>query len=326
MIGSTVFVLRDFDPQWTARPPDETALLAQVGSGRTAWILQTWARLRQAGWSVGLAGELPRHGLAILHADDFAAFDRLTWPAGLWLAICRADRPPTWRADFEIVQNPLQADGQRTFYAQHWTHPGLLPRDTRRGATLVNVGYFGMSKHLPEPMRSPSWTERLRHLGLNWVAPDATGLHDYRQIDAVVALRHAEAGSADHKPPTKLLNAWLAGVPALVGPESAFRALRTDPLDFIEVHDPEEVVAGLQRLRADAELYAAMRRRARERAAAVAPAANTARWHQLLADALPARQESRRARCTHFLRRHARGGQRLYLRLNRRRFHAYDSA
>lgn len=331
--SAPVFVFRGLDPDLADCPPDEHALRALVANGRTAWIIQTWARFRHAGLPATLSATLPDSGLAVLHADDFAAFDPAVLPANLCTVVCRADRPPVWRADFEIVQNPTQADGRRAFYVHHWTQPGLLPRDPERGTALRNAAYYGMFKHLPPLLQSEEWPRRIRSLGLEWVMPgnvtseapiDFSRLHDYSTIDLVLALRDPARGPADHKPPTKLLNAWLAGIPAIVSPESAYRALRTSELDFIEAADPGEALAAIVRLRDDHALYAAMCRRALVRAAEVAPAATTAHWHRLLTTEIPARRRGVGSRLAHFFRRHARGGQRLSHRLNRHRFRHYD--
>jgi hypothetical protein len=320
-------------------PPDEASIAAQTVNGRTAWVFQTWARLRQSGLPARLSPDLPDSGFALLHADDFAHFDRRRLPARLWTVVCRADRPPSWRADFEIVQNPLQADNHRTFYVHHWPQPGLLPRDPTRGTTLRTVAYFGLAKQLPPALQTPEWSQRLRTLGLDWLTPGGgtpatadsparpiqySRMHDYRAVDVVVALRDPRRTVADHKPPSKLLNAWLAGVPAIVSPESAYRALRTDELDFIEADDADAALAAISRLQSDPELYAAMCRRARARAAEVSPTAIAKRWRHLLTVAIPAQQARAGLGLAHRLRGLACHGQRLYLRLNRRRFRHYD--
>lgn len=329
----TVFVLHGIAPQSAALPPDEAALRVRIDGGRSAWIFQSWTRLRQAGLALPLSPDLPDAGLAVLHSDDFAQFDRRRLPASLWTVVCRADRPPVWRADFEIVQNPRQADNRRTFYVHHWPQPGLLPRDPARGAALRNVAYFGMFKQLPPALQSPEWAQQLRTRGLNWLTPggdtptaplDQNRIHDYSTIDVVIALRDPRRTVADHKPPTKLLNAWLAGVPAIVGPESAYRALRTDALDFIEAPDADAALAALARLQADPALYAAMCHHARLRAAEVTPTAITERWRQLLTVEIPARQRRAAARFFHRWRGLACHGQRLYARINRHRFRHYD--
>jgi hypothetical protein len=329
------FVLRGADEQTDPAAIGEAALRARLDGGRCAWTFQTWLRLRHAGFAATLAGELPRAGLAILHADDFNAIDRHRFPLPLWTVVCRADRAPVWRADFEIVQNPLQADGRRCFYVHHWPQPGLLPRDTSRCGALRSVGYFGMFKQLPEELRHASWRAQLRDLGCDWLTPggstitsplDQSRIHDYSLVDVVVALRDPLRGDASHKPPTKLLNAWLAGVPAIVSPDPAYLALRTHELDFIEAADAPAALAALRRLRDQPGLYSVMCQRARERAAEFTPAAISARWQRLLTVEIPAARAGSIARLTHPVRALASHGQRVYTRLNRHRFRHYAQA
>ena len=73
--------------------------------------------------------------------------------------------------------------------------------------------------------------------------PDAVSLiwdggrMDYRTLDAVIAVRPFEPHLYFAKPASKLINAWRAGVPALVGPEFASREIRRTDDDFLEVAD-----------------------------------------------------------------------------------------
>jgi hypothetical protein len=46
--------------------------------------------------------------------------------------------------------------------------------------------------------------------------------HDYSTDDLVLAVRDLTEKDALVKPASKLVNAWIAGVPALLGPEPAF--------------------------------------------------------------------------------------------------------
>jgi hypothetical protein len=328
-----VFVLLGYDGPSDASSFDESLINARVSGGRTAWVLQTWVRLNQAGFPARISPNLPRSGLAVLHADDFAACDNSVFPPALWTAVCRADRPPVWRADFEVVQNPTQADGQRTFYCHHWPQPALVPRDPARGDCIQNIGYFGMLKQLHPTLRLQGWAESLREIGLNWFTPgssslsiplDRTLLHDYRDIDVVVALRDPLRCQADHKPPAKLINAWHAGVPAILSPESAYMALRKDELDFLVAPDPSSALAALQRLMREPELYAAMRKRAAERATAFTPAILVQQWRRLFEATLPAQQAKPAHRVMHFVRAFAIHGQRVHARLHRRQNLSFD--
>ena len=102
------------------------------------------------------------------------------------------------------------------------------------------------------------------------VETDAASLRwtDYSDVDLVLAVR-PPIGTYTDKPASKLYNAWRAGVPALLGPEPAFRELYTDPLDYVEVSTVEDALAAIDRLRAEPDLYRRMIDRGRRRGAGV---------------------------------------------------------
>jgi hypothetical protein len=110
--------------------------------------------------------------------------------------------------------------------------------------------------------------------------------HNYREVDAIVAVRDQNqlANSAsgmhfeDRKPATKLYNAWLAGVPAVVSPESAFRQIRLSRLDYLEARDIPEIVARLIQLKNDPLLRRAMIANGIRRSAAFASDSVTKDW------------------------------------------------
>jgi len=97
------------------------------------------------------------------------------------------------------------------------------------------------------------------------------------------------------KPPTKLTNSWLAGVPAIVGPEPSFQSIRRSPLDFIEAHSLDEVRRGLIVLRQDPALFESMRAQGRLRGAEFAVEAVRKCWSVIIAEnLLPSYQSWRR--------------------------------
>ncbi len=95
------------------------------------------------------------------------------------------------------------------------------------------------------------------------------------------------------KPATKLYTSWLAGVPALLGPEPAFRALRRSDLDYDEILDLDGAMNALRRLRAEPERYAAMIENGHARREEHGVAALTETWRQLLWVTLPPLVEAR---------------------------------
>jgi hypothetical protein len=167
-----------------------------------------------------------------------------------------------------------------SFYMPHWPQPGLLPRDSARGDTWKNAAFFGDPGNFTKEMTGPAWDATLRDLDLAWHFVPPEKWHDFRETDVIVAVRGFDRHRHENKPPTKLFNAWRAGVPAILGRESAYQAERKTALDYLEVHSFAEVVAALRRLKADAGLRRGMIANGLERAKESDPAVITARWKE----------------------------------------------
>jgi hypothetical protein len=103
----------------------------------------------------------------------------------------------------------------------------------------------------------------------------------------VVALRPPDRRLHTGKPATKLINAWRAGAPAVLGPEVAYRELRRSELDYLEAASLAEARAAVERLAGDPQLYRAMVDNGHTRARELSFAATTGRWAELLFETLP---------------------------------------
>jgi hypothetical protein len=101
----------------------------------------------------------------------------------------------------------------------------------------------------------------------------------------VVAIRQfTPYPTFDQKPPSKLINCWLAGIPAILGAESAYRALYRSELDYIEAHSKEEVIAALIQLRDNTDLRSSMAENGFIRSREVSAEATVQRWIRFLED------------------------------------------
>jgi hypothetical protein len=297
--NQVTFVLHGADVQALERlDPDRD--WREFVTGERAWVLQTFLRLRQAGFAARLSDRLPPEGIAVFSASHRTRIARgPVQRTRAFLLATRQDRGETLFADAEVVQNPAQANGANLIHVQHWPQPGLLPRDDTRGDALRRIEYKGFIGNLHADFRDPAWPRFLAEHGIEWVcdgkvyaqgATDGLQLqwNDFRETDLVLAVRPASADLNVRKPATKLCNAWLAGVPAMLGPESAYRSLRRDGLDFLEVGTRAEAEAAVLRLLREPGLYASMRRRARERATECSVERVTAHWLEVLRVAVPA--------------------------------------
>lgn len=273
-----------------AQPPAPDAVADRLRGGRNAWVLQTYLWLRRRGHAALLATR-PRPGaLCVVHYDDLHARDL---PASsYWLGV-RGDRPPMLLADMQVVQTPVLANGISSHFVPNWPQPGLLARLPERGTRVERVGYVGRERNLAPEFRSAAFRRELAQLGFTLVVrEDRWG--DFRDLDAILAVRRASPAKLRTKPASKLINAWFAGCPALLGPEPAFEARRLSPLDYLAVATPREAIAALRRLRDEPGLHAAMVENGRRRAREFDVESTLARWEDLLAG--PVREDYERWR------------------------------
>ncbi|HEY4320818.1 MAG TPA: hypothetical protein VGM77_06500 [Gemmatimonadales bacterium] len=274
--------------------------------GPYIWTVQTALRLNRAGIPSQLVRELPTDGIVLAHRESLAAIDgkfteRVTATATRFVVDMSADLPPYSGANLHIVQNrSMTRFGPSFIHVRHWPQPGLIPRDLARGQRFENISYLGNAKNLVPELRSSRWRAALAARQLTWRAPAksfdhgapesyhlASDWHDYRSVDAIIAVRGFSARPApsdDRKPASKLYNAWIAGVPAILGRESAYRDERRSELDYLEVGDYDGLVGAIDRLRSDAELRRAMIDNGLRRAPEVTAAATTEAWRAIVTD------------------------------------------
>jgi hypothetical protein len=267
---------RDLDG-WNESDIDRNA--ARFRSGIDVWIVQTYLHVRDVlaaeGWKVALSDRFEPGAICVAHWDEL---HRLRWRAPLaYLIGIRADRPPLCVADKVVRQNTLVPDDAATIGIAPWPQPGMRVRRPERGDRVQRIGYFGRMAQAPAFFSDPAFLDEVAALGLEFV-PSEHDWQDYRDIDVVIAFRTAPPAQLRHKPVSKVANAWLAGVPAIVGPEPAYLQLRRDELDMGVAHDGPGVIAALSRLVREPGFYPAMRQRARERAPEFDVPALRLRW------------------------------------------------
>jgi hypothetical protein len=259
-------------------------------TGVTVWILQTYRRLRDAGFPVTLAGEPPPTGIVVVHAD-FCRWlaDRAGTATDLHEVVIRADRARSPDADTEVVQNRHAVDHAAAVCIPHWSQPGLVPRDASRGTQVLTTTFKGYVESMHPYFATPEWEVALRDVGIRWLRPETRfrgafvvnpnlDWHDYATVDAIVGLRPHLDDTYPGKPASKLVNAWLAGVPAILGPEIAYRELLRGPLDYIEAQSPAAVLDALVRLQRSPELFMAMVENGRVRAQDFSVHSITQQW------------------------------------------------
>ena len=273
---------RDLDA-WRESDIDDNA--GRFRSGIDVWIVQTYLHVRDRlaadGWSVRLSDRFEPGAICVAHWDELHRL-RLRAPRSYIVGV-RADRPPLLVADWVVRQNTLLADDDHQVGMPNWPQPGIRPRDPSRGDRVRRIGYFGRLAMAPSFFADPAFLAKLEAMGLEFV-PSENDWQNYRDIDVVIAFRTAPPSLLRHKPVTKVSNAWLAGVPAIVGPEPAYLQAKHDDLDMFVADDADGVIGALTALVRDPARYRAMRDRARERAVEFDVPAIRERWLGFLRD------------------------------------------
>jgi len=238
-------------------------------TGPKVWIVQTYIKLKLAGYPVKAIGDIPKAGLVVIHSDHFYKFWEQAESTQRMVFICiRADRKENSYADFEVLQNAKFEDKKTKFFIPHWPQPNLIERNPQRGNTVRRIAFKGFLSNLNPILRGEIWQNYLRENNLEWVV-DApvwngadddyeTNWNDYREVDLLIAIREDIGNCYDNKPASKLINAWRAGVPCILGPEVPYQELRRNDVDYFEASSLDEVIGSINRLLESPRLYRQM--------------------------------------------------------------------
>lgn len=231
--------------------------------GIYVWTVQTYLRLRAAGIVCQLTQQLPEEGIVLFHSAALQAVKII--PAPRRLLICmKADAPLCAIAPIHIVQNPSEASPTANrYYIPHWPQPQIISRDINRGDRFENLAFLGEESSLALELRSLEWRTALAERDLRWrVHTDFqssnglnTGQNDYHDLDAIVAVRSFNpwqrwlTSGFNNQPATPLYSAWLGGVVAILGAESAYRQTGQPEQGYAEVGSFDELLNCLDRLK-----------------------------------------------------------------------------
>lgn len=255
--------------------------------GPESWILQTYLHLKAANFPCHLSQDLPESGIIVGHRYAFKANQK---PNAQQLFICtRDDKFVHPYSQHHIVQNARQtklfsvAPLWRSTYIPLWPQIGLVPRDRHRGDRFENLTYLGDPDCLAPELKDPTWAKNLSDLGIQWIVNgDTSTWSDYSTTDAVLAIRSFDQNPHHHKPASKLLNAWLAGVPAILGPESAYQNERQSPDDYLEATTVKSALEAIKRLKQDPALRSRIIAQGQRRAQEIQTEQMRDRWMRFL--------------------------------------------
>lgn len=260
-------------------------------SGADVWSVQTYILLKQRGLNIYLTDHYVRGSICVVPHNYLMIKDL---PYRSYVVACRTDSPRPAICDIQSVMNVQAIKGPNDHYLPHWPQPIMIPRDKARGTRVENLDFKGHPRNLTAPFKAPDFTSALHDIGMDFLFNKAgqeitdpkkqyLSWADYTNSDVILAVRNLTEYDFGLKPAVKLVNAWLAGVPALLGPEPAYQALRKSELDYLEVITADDALRELRRLQGSPQLYQQMvengLRRFEECSADVVAQA----WHNFLA-------------------------------------------
>jgi hypothetical protein len=233
-----------------------------TGSAIESWIIPTVKALESMGWTCVRVSSIPASGLLLAVNYSLAG---QSIPKAVFVVAIIADGFPDSRASVTVVQNRSQAPFcPNPCFIPHWPQPDLQRRNAQRADRVEVAAYFGDPHNLPPEIRQLPLSG-ISQAGVRFNLKPPSEWHDYSDTDVVIAIRDRRGPWMGCKPATKLYNAWLAGVPAIVGNESAYLDEGTDGLDFLVAESGKRMVEHLRTLRDNPGLYRVLRRRASER-------------------------------------------------------------
>ncbi|PSF38527.1 hypothetical protein C7H19_05960 [Aphanothece hegewaldii CCALA 016] len=235
-----------------------------------AWIAQTYFYLKQAGFPCKITEKIPDEGILIADRDTLA--NNYPFLDQVMLICAKSDKEYHPSAHLHTIHNPIDWQKEKNtiwnpHLINHWPIPGLIPRDKKRLSNVENIAYIGSKSQIAPELISTTWKDALSSLNCHWLPIfNSSQWNDYTCLDVIVAARSFESNIYLNKGAIKLINAWHAGVPAILTPESGFMAERKTDLDFIIVRSVDEAIQAVKKLKNYPELYHKMVENGYERA------------------------------------------------------------
>ena len=267
-----------------------------ITPGVYAWTIQTYQYLKADGLECEMVGEIPTEGIVFAHRKSLP--ENLQPHAKLLIVCLKAESSAHPYAQIHIVGNHRDMDFQTMilgdrflypgdkYYIPHWPQPGLIPRDQSRGDRFENIAFFGESQNLAPQLTEASWQQKLQEMGLKWHLVGREKSHtwnDYSYVDAIVAVRKFnQQVNYTWKPALKLYNAWHAGVPAILGEESAYKEERRNQWDYLEVKSFDDLILALENLKQNHSLRQKISNNAINRAAEINSFKITQIWQNVI--------------------------------------------
>lgn len=202
-----------------------------------SWTLRTYLHLRDH-FTCQLVDTMPEKGIIFFFRGSVSFFQKPK-PGQFWVCMVGDS---SWHiySQINIFQNPIEAKKWPcSYFVHHWPQINIMP-SIRHGKPLENIYYFGTAENLAKEFKEKDWADFCSRNNLKFHICPSEKWNDYRNADLVLAVRSFDdSNSYDNKPSSKLVNAWIAGVPFIARKESAYLAdcKLENEIIFIDTYD-----------------------------------------------------------------------------------------
>lgn len=231
-----------------------------VGDEINTSILQVYVNLKDRGINCERVNEIPPGSIAVVAHEDLEKLPNRQNLHLTNLVVCLYPKlPSSYCGHLNIIDNRAQEQlFLNSYFIPPQPSPLIIPRDRSLKERFQTVVYLGELDDLAIELRYYSFFQQVVSLNLRWRAiTKINSCYDYSDVDAIIAVRSFDpehlrlTGDYASKSGAQLYNAWWAGVPAILGSESAYRHEYKTPLDYLEVNSISDVISALVRLRDD---------------------------------------------------------------------------
>ncbi len=263
----------------------------KTATGVYSWTLETYLYLKELGLPCTLTSELLTDGIIVTHRDLLPV--GLRPGIGTLIVCAKAERGAHPYAQINIVQNPDDpvADPMKSLWLsqgvahiESWVQPELISRNSVRGNRFENIALYGFN--IASELLDPHWHKQLADLGFKVIVVNDKNrekMNDFSNADVYVNVRSFQPQIAHAmKPAHKLFNAWIAGVPAILGNEPGFRRERESVYDYIQVDSQQAIVDALLKLRSDVDFRRKMLENGKNRSSKYLPQSMAEQWVEFL--------------------------------------------
>jgi hypothetical protein len=219
---------------------------ALFNNGQWAWIIQTYHRMLEFGVNCKSLNFITtptpcKDSINVIYTDDY---NRLDNKHNYYCIVIVLDRKVFFPGNTNVIQNKNSVRFVNTEYKTHWSQAGLITRNNNIiKHEILNVGFFGIPNNTVDLAKiiKSAFGGKVKY---HEMGPERW--NDYSNIDVAIAIRSYDKKTYNNKPPTKLINAWKAGVLFIGGNDSAYDQTGENGVNYLKVSSEKELIINLK--------------------------------------------------------------------------------